>query len=680
MRRIIAAPAAALLVLLPAAPAASAAPDDAERRIPLTLMATTDVHGHVVDWDYFQNAPFPADDALGLTRVATAVDQVRAEKGAESVVVLDNGDAIQGTPLTYFYGMGDGAPSVLSGELEHPMATAFDAIGYDAQVVGNHEYNYGLDLLAAYEQGLDAPLLGANVIDVATGEPYHEPYTLIDREIDGETVTIGVLGVVTPGVRVWDKAIVDGVLEFRDVVETAAEWVPVVEEQADVVVVLAHTGKGTTADADYDPALLEEDAARNIASQVPGIDVVVAGHSHQDEPEEVVENAAGEKVLITQPEYWARSASQVDLTLVADGDGFRVDWSDGHAPVVVPHYGREGIGESAGLAEAVQRAHDTTVSYVNTPVATSTEELRTETSRYEDTPIIDFISEVQAETVANALDTTEYADLPVLSQASPFSRTARFPQGEVTIRDLAGLYIYENTLLGVVLTGAQVQDYLEHSARYFVQTEEGAEFDPENGTNARYEDAPEGIPDYAYDVLTGLDYTIDISQPVGERITGLRHPDGTPVSDDEQFVLAVNNYRQSGGSGYPHVAEAPVVYDERLEIRQLLVDWAQSRGVIDPADFFTENWSLTTSPVEEAPSPAPTPEPTAEPTAAPSPEPTAEPTAAPSPAPTAAPSPEADEDAPLAPTSGSTVIGTGVAGVLVLGAGAVVLAARRRRV
>jgi 2',3'-cyclic-nucleotide 2'-phosphodiesterase/3'-nucleotidase len=185
-------------------------------------------------------------------------------------VVVDNGDAIQGTPLTYYYGLGDGAASVLDGTATHPMANAFNAIGYDAQVVGNHEYNYGLDMLRAYEDDLDDPLLGANVIDVATGKPYHDPYTLIDRTIDGETVTIGVVGLVTPGVRIWDKQNVEGTLRFQDMVEAAKEWVPVVAEKADVVVVLAHTGQGTVSDADYDAADLNENTVNNIAVEVPG--------------------------------------------------------------------------------------------------------------------------------------------------------------------------------------------------------------------------------------------------------------------------------------------------------------------------------------------------------------------------------------------------------------------------
>src|SRR5690606_1351655 len=195
--------AAGALLLAGVATPAGAAVD--EEGVELTILATTDVHGHVFSWNYFTNAPYGGANTLGLTRAATVVEDVRAAKGEESVVVLDNGDAIQGTPLTYYYGMGDGADEVLSGALTHPMAQAFNHIGYDAQVVGNHEYNYGLDMLAAYEADLDAPLLGANVLDVATGEPYHQPYELIERTIDGEDVTIGVLGLVTPGVRYWDK-------------------------------------------------------------------------------------------------------------------------------------------------------------------------------------------------------------------------------------------------------------------------------------------------------------------------------------------------------------------------------------------------------------------------------------------------------------------------------------------
>ncbi|ROQ52481.1 2',3'-cyclic-nucleotide 2'-phosphodiesterase/3'-nucleotidase [Rathayibacter sp. PhB152] len=665
-----------------AAPLASAAPlDDG---VELTLVSTTDTHGHVYNWDYFANAPYEGEDTLGLTRVATEVDRLRAEKGDDSVLVFDNGDAIQGTPLTYYYGLGDGAAGVLSGETTHPMATAFNTIGYDAQVVGNHEFNYGLDMLSAYEGDLNAPLLGANVVDVATGDPYQKPYTVIEREIDGETVRVGVLGLVTPGVRVWDKQYVDGVLEFRDMVETAKEWVPKVQAEADVVVVLAHTGQGTVPDAEYDPADLNEDVVNNIATQVPGIDVVVAGHSHQDVPETLYTNVAGEQVLVTQPSFWAQGLTEVTLNLVKDAAGdLQVDWTEGSAPVVTPVYARDIAEESTAVVDALAEQHATTIEYVNTPVAESLEELSAETSRYEDTPIIDFINNVQAETVDAALEGTEWADVPVISQASPFSRTAVFPKGQVTIRDIAGLYIYENTLRGVEMTGAEVRDYLEYSARYFNQVAPGAPFDPATGTNAITADRPTGIPDYNYDALSGLDYVIDISQPAGSRIRDLTQLDGTPVADDDRFVLAVNNYRQSGGGAYPAVAAAPLVYDERLEIRQLLIDWASARGVIDQADFFDQNWSLT-SVAAEVPAEPGTPGTPGTPApgqpAPGQPEPTEQPTATPVPLPSATPVPVAggSHSGPLANTGVDAASYAGGAALLLL-AGIALTVLRRRR-
>ena len=670
--------AAALGAVAFAVPAA-AEPLPPADSVELTLMATTDVHGHVRDWDYFRDEPFPAEDALGLARAGTAIDQVRAEKGAESVVVVDNGDAIQGTPLTYLYGFGDDRQQVLDGTVQHPMAQAFNAIGYDAQTVGNHEYNYDLDMLDAYQRDAEHPVLGANVIDVATGEPYHEPYQLIEREIDGQQVTVGVIGLVTPGVRIWDRQYVDGTLEFQDMVTAAEQWVPVVEEQADVVVVLAHTGQGDVPDEGYDPAALHEDVAGNIARQVPGIDVLVAGHSHQDLPETVVENVAGEQTLITQPDYWARGVTETTLTLLPDAAGdWSVDW-DETAPVVTAHYGSDGYEEHPGVVAAIADEHEATVEYVNTPVAQSTEELPAATSRYEDTAIIDFINSVQQETVAEALGDS---DVPVISQASPFSRTALFPEGQVTIRDIAGLYIYENTLKGVELTGAQLKDYLEYSARYFVQVEPGAEFDPATGTNAVTDDRPEGIPDYNYDALSGVGYVIDISQAEGERIRDLAWPDGTPVADDDTMVLAVNNYRQSGGGGFPHVADAPIVYDELLEIRQLLIDWAGERGVIDPAEFFVENWALTTvaaaepAPVEPAPV-EPAPEPSTEPAAPPAPAPA-------DPAPSAPTGPDVDDPSDEAGSDELAATGADIAPVLIVGglllvAGVALVIVRLRR-
>ena len=580
----------------------------ADDTVEVTVLATTDVHGHVLNWDYFRNAPYQdrSGHQVGMAQAATAINQIRAERGADSVVVVDNGDAIQGTPLTTYYAKQ--APITTTGAT-HPMAAAFNTVGYDATVIGNHEFNYGLDLLATYEGQLDAPLLAANVVRVADGSNAYTPYHLEKRTIEGQEVTIGILGLTTPGSMVWDKAHLSGVLRIDDMVTSARTWVPRLREAgADVVVVLSHAGVGVSS---YTGDLPPENPADEIARQVPGIDAIVVGHTHKDVPEQWETNAAtGKKVLLSQPRFWASSVAELTFDLTRDGDGWQVTTKGAKA-----HYMKD-FAPDAKVTEAVKGPHDVTVAYVNTRIATSKEELPATESRYRDTPIIDYIQMVQTATVKKGLAGGRYANLPVLSLAAPFSRTAVFPKGDVTIRDMAGLYIYDNTLQARLLTGAQVRDYLEYSAKYFAEVPPGGTFDPETMTGVERNGEP--VRDYNYDIISGLRYEIDLSRPLGQRIVTLQHPDGTPVAADEQFVVAINNYRASGGGIFPHVTDAPVVYDDLLEIRQELIDWASERGVIDQADFFVRNWRLVIdgkpvfegdvwdTPTPPAPSPAPT--------------------------------------------------------------------------
>jgi 2',3'-cyclic-nucleotide 2'-phosphodiesterase/3'-nucleotidase len=571
--------AAVLAVTAGAATPAAAAPGGVSDELDLTLLATTDLHGRVQDWDYFKNAPYTerSGDATGLARVGSVVDSVREAKGEESVLVVDNGDFLQGTPLSYYYARQE--PVTETGA-EHPMAAAYDAIGYDAQVVGNHEFNYGLDLLQAYTEDVDHPVLGANVVDADSGEPYLPPYTLEKVKVPGaKPVTVGIIGLTTPGSAIWDRGNVEGRVEFLDMVESAQHWVPIVDRQADVVVVLSHAGIGGT--SSYGPdAAPTENPTDVIARTVPGIDAMVVGHSHRDVPSQVVRNdVTGEDVLLTQPYRWGGTVSQVDFSLTKT----RGQW--GVTGATATALRTRDYPEDPEVLAATAEAHETTVGYVNQVVATSTEELSAATSRYEDTAILDFIQDVQTDTVEGALEGTEYGDLPVLSVAAPFSRTAVFPQGPVTIRDIAGLYVFDNTLEAVTLTGAQVRDYLEYSAKYFTEVPATGAVDPETITGA------DGTPDYNYDVLSGVDYDLDLTEPVGRRVTRLE-VDGEAVADDDRFVVAVNNYRRSGGGNFPHVSTAPKVYDEQLEIRQLLIDRAQSTGTIDPADFADDNWQL----------------------------------------------------------------------------------------
>lgn len=569
----------------------------------LTIFGTTDIHGNVFNWDYFADS-VPVDSSSqsnqrGMVRVASAMEAVRAQNGAESVLVVDNGDAIQGTPLTYLAAL---HPDSLVSSI-HPMAEAFNAMAYDAQNLGNHEFNYGLEVLEDYKGEINAPLLGANVHTLVPGAISFEPYTIVDKVIDGKTVKVGVLGLVTPGVRNWDKAHVEGILEFEDLVLAAQREVPKMKaDGADIIVALVHSGQNAPG-VDWNPADLQENVATSVSTLVNDIDVVVAGHSHVDIPSEVFHAPDGDPVLYTQPFFWARSTSQVTLPIAEDGEGgYEVAWPDSDeeiAELAIPHYAKN-LEDSPVIADhpTLPADHAATKDYVNSVIATNLQEMTTASSRYEDTPILDIIGYVMEDAVREGIAGTEYADLPVIAQTSPFSRTSVFPEGDLRVRDVAGLYIYDNTLKAAVATGAQLKTYLEWSARFFVQATEDNPWDPETHTNALYDGATRGIPDYNFDALTGpVTYELDITRPVGERVVNLSHANGTPVAADDKFIMAVNNYRIDGGGGYP-VAGWPVVWDQQLEIRQLIIEYAQNVGVIDQANFHQLNWGLITEPVE----------------------------------------------------------------------------------
>ncbi len=554
----------------------------------LTVLGTTDLHGNVLNWDYFKNADFDntAHDDIGLAKAATLIKAARQELRHQPVLTLDAGDTLQGTPLAYYYARID----PITGGARHPMATAMNLVGYDAAALGNHEFNYGIDTLRTFESQLDFPLLGANAVDPATKRPVFPPYVIKRFRVkNGPTLTVGVLGLTNPGIALWDKANVEGRMEFPGLVEQARKFVPELKRRGcDVVVVSAHSGADTS--SSYGDALpYPENAASLVAEQVPGVDAILVGHAHKEIPERYVTNTrTGQQVLLCEPLYWGMRVAVMDLDLELHRGRWKVVATHGQT------LNSNTVDGDPRVLAAVRAQHETVVDYVNSPIGTSTTALSADRAVVEDVPIIDFVQYVQADAVKAGLGAADAA-LPVLSIAAPFNRAASFPSGQVTVRDVAGLYIYDNTLLGVRITGAQVKDYLEFSARYFQQVSGTGPFTVEQVTRAVTPTAPNGTPDYNFDSVAGLDapltYQIDIAQPVGSRIVGLAY-DGVPVAADQEFAMAVNNYRQSGGGGFPHVSTAPVVYNQQNEIRQLIIDWVTEHGTIDPAQFASADWSL----------------------------------------------------------------------------------------
>ncbi|MCX5390067.1 bifunctional UDP-sugar hydrolase/5'-nucleotidase [Streptomyces sp. NBC_00094] len=552
------------------------------KRYAFTVMGTTDLHGNVFNWDYFTDKEFDdkAHNDIGLAKISTLVDQVRAAKGRRNTLLIDAGDTIQGTQLSYYYAKVD--PITQAGGPVHPMAQAMNAIGYDAAALGNHEFNYGIPVLRKFEEQCDFPLLGANALDAKTLLPAFPPYSMHRlRTPHGRDVKVAILGLTNPGIAIWDKANVTGRMVFPGLEEQAAKWVPKLRSMgADVVIVSAHSGSsGTSSYGDQLPHI--ENAAGLVAEQVPGIDAILVGHAHTEIPEYRVKNKeTGKDVVLSEPLKWGQRLTLFDFDLV---------WEKGRW--VVEKVGAQVlnsnvVAEDPKITGLLADEHEKVVAYVNQVIGTSTAAMTTADAPWKDEPIIDLINVVQAETVKAALAGGAHAALPVLSQASCFSRTARIPAGQVTIKDAAGLYPFENTLEARLMTGAQLKAYLEYSAKYYVQTAAGAPVDTALLTNAG------GTPDYNYDAVSGLTYEIDIAKPAGSRIVNLSF-EGRPLDPAATFVLAVNNYRASGGGAFPHIADAPQLWANSDEIRNTIIQWVKAKGTVDPGLFASVDWKLT---------------------------------------------------------------------------------------
>lgn len=584
---------AAMVGGLSVAAAEPAAAQDGEqsdhRHVPhkarFTVMGTTDLHGRVLNWDYFTDAVYAdkAHNDVGLAKISTLVNRIREQHGRHHTLLIDAGDIIQGTQLTYYYARVEPiAGKSREDAPKHPMALAMNAIGYDAAALGNHEFNYGIPTVRAFEEQLDFPLLGANALHAKNEKPAFQPYVIKTMHLGtGKPLKVGILGLTNPGIAIWDKANVAGQMTFSGIVEMAAVYVPKMKAAgADIVIVSAHSGiDEPTTYGDQLP--YPEDASGEMAATVPGIDAVLVGHTHKEVPQRLITNTkTGRTVVLSEPLCWGQRLTCFDFEVQLEKGVWSV------ASLSSRVLNSNTVPEDPKIVKLLKTEHAKVVTYVNQVIGTSKVDLKISEARFKDVPIIDLIGKVQQDTVKAALASTTYANLPVLAQAAPFNRTAEIPAGTVKLRDAAGLYIYENTLEARLMTGAQIKDYLEYSAKYFAQVAPGAPVaEDDTLTNQQ------NTPDYNYDAIYGVSYDIDISKPVGSRITALSYG-GKPVDPAAQFVLAVNNYRANGGGNFPHVATATKVWANSDEIRNTMIAWVKAKGVIDPADFAAVGWRL----------------------------------------------------------------------------------------
>jgi len=525
-------------------------PAAAQQRAHITIMSTTDLHGNILPKDYYTEKA----DARGLAKVATIVNKARQEN--PNLLLLDSGDAIQGTPLEYYHGKKNNQPP-------DPVMLIMNRLRYDAMAVGNHEYNFGLPVLEKARREAQFPWLSANTYNQGTTETHYQPY--IVKEISG--VRIGILGLTTPGVPNWDNPQNYAGLEFHEPLAEARKWVATLKEKekVDVVVIAMHMGiEEDLNTGQANPGqVANENMALSIAKEVPNVDLILMGHTHRDVPSLVVNNA-----LLTQADYWGKHVARVDLYLDRDQNG---RWK--MAAKLARTISVDAVEADPDVIKLAEPYDRETENWLNRAIGESAVELSAREARLQDTAILDLIQRVQLE--------AGHADV---SMVANFNSQARIPKGQTTVREIAGLYVYENTLVVLEVTGSQLKDALEHSAKYFRAYEPG---------KAAADLVDEKIPAYNFDIAEGVNYELNITRPVGQRIQNLTFK-GQPVRPEQKFKLATNNYRVNGGGGYVMYKDAPVVYRSSELIRDLIIDWVERHKTIPTEP--SNNWRIVTNP------------------------------------------------------------------------------------
>jgi len=538
-----------LFILLASLPIHSQSPSTT-----ITLLSTTDSHGHLLSWDYSTAKPVP----YGLDKVATLIKQQRAS--APHALLLDCGDTTEGTPLLYYFAKKETTQP-------NPAIAAFNALHYDAMAVGNHEFNFGLAAMWKAKTESHFPWLAANIKQTyAPSDPgYIAPYTILT--VDG--VRVAIVGFVTPGVLRWELPENYQGYEFRPILDAAKEIIPEARKKSDLLVVIMHSGIDHDPDhperaINHDPRVQNENAALEIAESVPGIDLIFYGHTHLEKPELKVNS-----VLLAQAKNWGGSLARADIKMQKDDSGA---WHVAEKRSTTLET-TQNTPEDPELRALIQPYHDATEKYLNTVIATSDQTLDGTAARYQDSALVDLIHRVQLE---NAHAEVSFATL--------FNSSTAIHSGPVTIRDMFSLYGYENILYAIELTGAQLKDALEHAAAMFPAW--------------RFPEEKRGpLPGYSFDSAEGVSYEINLTNSPGNRIVNLRFHD-KPVDPAQKFRVAVNNYRYTGGGEYRAFENAPILWRSNEEIRDLIIEFLQREKTF-PLDM-PNNWRIEPPEAREA--------------------------------------------------------------------------------
>ncbi|PKH03566.1 bifunctional 2',3'-cyclic-nucleotide 2'-phosphodiesterase/3'-nucleotidase [Psychromonas sp. MB-3u-54] len=596
--------------------------------VDLRILETSDLHTNIMDYDYYQSK---SDPTIGLARTASLIKQ----KGADvsNVVLVDNGDLLQGSPMGDYIANNFKKNNTL-GDI-HPAYKAMNTLGYSVGNVGNHEFNYGFDFLSEAIAGADFPYINANVICEADcwegkvkGDNLFTPYLIeeklvIDNNGHQQMIKIGYIGFVPPQITLWDKQNLAGKVSVMGIVEAAEKFVPMMKaEGADVIIAIPHSGLGSS----VNPTDVNDENATYTLSLVEGIDAITFGHSHSVFPSATfsgLENADLEKGTINgipavMPGRWGDNLGIVDLALELKNGVWSV--TNGTAKAA-PIYNKnadtpELVYADQGIRDAVALEHQGTLDYVDQPIGKASADMYSFLTLVQDDPTVQIVSDAQiAKVKANLPDALK--DIPVLSAAAPFKAGGRHstnadadsyvqvPAGDLTYKNAADLYLYPNTMVAVKVTGAQVEDWLECSANQFNQ------IDPYS-TEPQYLINWDTHRTYNFDIIDGVNYKIDVTQPSkfngdcevinanANRIVGLTYTEGNITYsgadlETKEFIIASNNYRAFGGK-FAGTGDEYVVMElpdsNREALTQYITDETEAKGEINPSA--DNNWDFVT--------------------------------------------------------------------------------------
>lgn len=538
--------------------------------VTLKLIETSDVHGCYFPYDFIRNKPMKGS----LARVSSYVKEQREKY--ENVILMDNGDILQGQPVAYYYNYMD----TIS---EHVCAAMLNYMKYDVGTMGNHDVETGHAVYDRWVRQCNFPVLGANIVDNKTGKPYLPPYQIIEKE----GVKIAILGMITPAIPSWLPEQLWSGLHFEDMEDCARKWVKIIREKEnpDVLVGLFHAGpEGNKLDN------VVENGSGNVAKSVPGFDVVFMGHDHTRRYEKVV-NVEGDSVLLIDPANMSKVVSEVTFTIKKQ-DGKVVS-----KQVEGKLVNMDGYAPDADFLNIFSGAYETTMDFVSRNIGRIEHTISSKEAFFGPSAFVDLIHQLQ-------LDITG-ADI---SFCAPLSAYAEIKKGDICVSDMFNLYKYENLLYTMKLTGKEIKDFLEMSYALWTNQMQSPDdhlmlLNEEDNGFGRFKN-----PSFNFDSAAGIIYTVDVTKPQGAKIRIERMANGEPFDLNKTYRVAVNSYRGNGGgdlltkgAGIPKTELAKrVVYSTDKDLRYYLMKRIEEVKVLDPKPlnqwkFIPEEWTIPAS-------------------------------------------------------------------------------------